>query len=223
MHRICVTLLLAATAWTPVAVAMRQAPPVCRTFSADEVRTASGATIGTITQSCSFDAATTSRVCRMRSRLTNTSFDLTYTDKYDSAADFVDEIRVVPPIARIRTQSRRYSSGSAPNATLVYDYDGARRQTRLSTNMGGNLLLTTYSAWDPKGRPTTATVSSRASTFTLQYSYDDVARTMTTTGSAYVQVDTYDADGNMIQEVSTGSGGRTTYTIKINKTDKVCK
>ena len=223
MHKICVTLLLAAAAWTPVAVAMRQTPQVCRTFSAEEVRTASGATSGTIAQSCNFDLATTSRVCTIRSRLSTNSFDLTFTDKYDSADDFVDEIKVVPPIARIRTQSRKYTSGSAPNATLVYDYDATRRQTRLSTNMGGNLLLTTYSAWDLKGRPTTAIVSSRASTFTLQYSYDDVARTMTTTGSAYVQVDTYDADGNMIQEVSTGSGGKTTFAIKINKTAKVCK
>lgn len=206
-----------------VAAAPVQTPPVCRTFTAEEVRTLSGAGSGTITQSCRFDLATTSRICNMRSRINAGSFDLTYTDKYNSVADFVDEVAVVPPIARIQKQSRRYTSGSAPNAEITYEYDATRRQTRLSTNMAGNLLVTTYGGWDAAGRPTTATVSTRASTITLQYKYDDAKRTMTITGPAGVEVDTFDVDGNMIHEETTDGGGRTVFTFKINKTDKVCK
>jgi YD repeat-containing protein len=89
--------------------------------------------------------------------------------------------------------------------------------------MAGNLLVTTYSAWDPLGRPTAAIVSSRASTINLQYKYDDALRTMTTTNPVGVQVDTYDADGNMTREEAIDGSGKTTYSIKINKTEKVCK
>ena len=200
-----------------------QTAPQCRTFTAEEVRTLSGAAAGTISQTCRFDLPTTSRICTMRTRLSNTSFDLAYTDKDNSVADFVDEVRIVPPIARIQTQTRRYTSGSGPNAQIAYEYDAAKRQTRLSTNMSGNLLVTTYSDWDPLGRPTVAIVSSQASTIKLQYKYDDALRTMTTTGPAGVQVETYDADGNMIRSESTDGSGKTVSTFKINKTEKVCK
>jgi YD repeat-containing protein len=203
-------------------LAQTSSPP-CRTFTTDEVRMVSGAAAGTITQTCQFDLPSTSRICTMRTRLRHTSFDLMYTDKYNSVADFVDEVRSVPPIARIQTQSRRYTSGSGPNAQITYEYDATRRQTRLSTNMGGNLLVTTYSAWDPIGRPTAVKVSSAASTFNLQYKYDDALRVMTITGPAGVQVQTYDADGNMIREETTDGGGKALYAIKINKTEKVCK
>ena len=207
-----------------VTTGLAQAPsPQCRTFTAEEVRTVSGAAAGTISQTCRFDVPTTSRICTMRTRLKHTSFDLSYTDKYSSVADFVDEIRIVPPISRIQSQTRRYTSGSGPNAEIAYEYDGAGRQTRLSTNMSGNLLVTTYSAWDPLGRPTVATVSSRAPTINLQYKYDDALRTMTTTNPAGIQVSTYDSDGNMIREESTDGGGKTTSAFKINKTEKVCK
>ena len=207
-----------------VATSLAQTPPpACRTFAADEVRTVTGAAAGTISQTCRFDLPTTSRICNMRTRLSNTSFEVTYTDKYNSVADFVDEIRVVPPISRIQTQTRRYISGSGPNAQLTYEYDATRRQTRVSANMNGNLLVTTYSTWDSSGRPTTARISSAASTIELKYKYDDVLRTMSTTGPAGNQVDTYDADGNMIREVSEDGSGRAVYDVKINKTDKVCK
>ena len=219
--RASAALVVASLCWSGVN-ANTQAP-ACRIFSAEEVRTVSGATAGTITQSCRFDMASTSRICTIRTRLGATSFDLTFTDKYDSVADFVDEIRIVPPISRIQSQSRKYTSGSAPNSQLAYEYDAARRQTRLSTNMGGNLLVTTYSAWDALGRPTAATVSSRASTINLQYKYDDVLRTMTTTNPVGVQVDTYDSDGNMTREEAIDGSGKTIFSITINKTDKVCK
>ena len=222
MRKVWIATILVALVWIETGAAITQSAPTCRIYTVDEVRTATGATSGTISQACKFDVPTTSRVCTMRTRLGATSFDVTYTDKYNSVEDFVDEVRVVPPIARIQTQSRRYMSGSGPTGNLTYEYDATRRQTRISANMGGNPLVTTYSAWDPLGRPTTAVVSSPASTITLQYKYDNAARTMTTTGPAGVQVDTYDADGNMIREETTNGSGRTVYSFKI-RTDKVCK
>ena len=217
------SLVLAASSLI-VATGLAQTPqPTCRTFSAEEVRTVTGAAAGTISQTCRFDLPTTSRICAMRTRLSNTSFEVSYTDKYNSVADFVDEIRIVPPIARIQTQTRRYTSGSGPNAQLTYEYDATRRQTRVSANMSGNLLVTTYSTWDQLGRPTTAKISSAASTIELKYKCDDVLRTMTTTGPAGSQVDTYNADGNMIREVSEDGSGRAIYDVKINKTERVCK
>jgi hypothetical protein len=46
---------------------------------------------------------------------------------------------------------------------------------------------------------------------------------MRTTGPVGVQIDTYDADGNMIHEVSTDGGGKTEIAIKIIKTERVCR
>jgi hypothetical protein len=201
----------------------RQSAPACRTFSAEEIRTVAGAVGGTISQACRFDLPTTSRICSIRTRLSATNFDVTFTDKYNSAADFVDEIRMVPPIARIQTQARQYTSGSGTNGQIKYEYDATARQTRLTSNMGGQLLVTTYSSWDPKGRPTMATVSSQAASFNLQYKYDDTQRTMTITGPAGIQVHGYDADGNLIKEDNVDGGGRSVTSIKITKTDKVCK
>jgi len=193
--------------------------PACRTYSAEEVRTLSGAASGNINQSCHFDAATLERVCTMQSRTSASSFTLKLTDKYESIADFVDEIRVIPPISRIRTQARRFPSGPAPNADVTYSYDTQGRQTRLTTAMAGRQQVVTYSAWDAAGRPTGALSNNVA----LQYKYDDTARTMTITGPAGVETDTYDADGNMIHEVSMDGGGTTTFAIKITKTEKVCR
>jgi hypothetical protein len=187
------------------------------------VRTLSGASSGTINQTCHFDAATYERLCTIRSRTNAGSFTLTLTDKYTSVADFVDEIRVIPPIARIHRQTRRFASGPAANADVTYEYDGARRQTRLSTAVNNNLMVMTYNGWDAVGRPTGGVSSSKASTVSLKYTYDDAARTMTIAGPAGVEVDTYNADGNMIHEISTDGSGKTDFAIKIVKTEMVCR
>ena len=215
--------ILATVAVCSTAVLGRQAAPECRTFSVEEIRTAAGAATGTIHQACRFDVPTTSRICTIRTRLSAMNFDVTFTDKYNSLADFIDEIRMVPPIARIQTQARQYTSGAGTNGQIKYEYDATRRQTRLTSNMGGNLLVTTYTSWDPKGRPTVATVSSMGSSFNLQYKYDDTLRTMTIVSPAGLQVHGYDADGNLIKEDSADGSGRTVFSIKINKTEKVCK
>jgi hypothetical protein len=46
---------------------------------------------------------------------------------------------------------------------------------------------------------------------------------MTITGPVGVEVDTYNADGNMIHEVSTDGSGRTEYATDILKTEKACR
>jgi hypothetical protein len=202
-----------------------QAPPAprCRTYSVEEVRTLSGAGSGAIEQTCHFDSVTFERACTIRSRTNAGSFTLNITDTYVSVGDFVDEIRVIPPIARIRRQTRRFANRPAANADLTYEYDSTQRQTRISTRMNGNLMVVTYGAWDSLGRPTSAVSSNRASTVSLTYSYDDRARTMKITGPAGEEVDTYNADGNMIHEVSTDGGGKTDFAIKIAKTETVCR
>jgi hypothetical protein len=202
-----------------------QVPPApsCRTYSADEMRTLSGASSGTINQTCHFDAATYERLCTIRSRTSASSFTLNLTDTYTSVADFVDEIRVIPPIARIQRQTRRFTNGPAANADVTYEYDSARRQTRLSTAVNRNLSVMTYNSWDAMGRPTSGVSSSRASTVSLKYTYDDAARTMTITGPAGVEVDTYDGGGNMIHETSTDGGGKTEVAVQIVKTEMVCR
>src|SRR5262245_6938329 len=224
MHQIRLGVTIACVLSVGVMAQDRMDKPTCRIFSAEEVRSVSGGTSGSISQSCKWDAATTSRICTMRTRQANTVFDLTYTDKYASVADFVDEVTVNPPISRIQSQSRRYISGSATGGEIKYDYDSMRRQAKLSGIMGTNLVLTTYTAWDFKGRPTAATVATnQASPIALQYRYDDGLRTMTTTGPVGSQVDTYDINGNMIRSESKDGHGLTTYVITINKTEKVCK
>ena len=206
-----------------IAAGQTHTTPQCRTYSAEEVRTLTGVGSGTIEQTCHFDHATYERVCTIRSRINAGSFELNLTDTYLSVGDFVDEIRVIPPIARIQRQTRRFVSGPAANADLTYEYDTTHRQTRISTNMNGNLMVTTYNAWDAHGRPTSAVTNNRASTVSLTYTYDDHARTMRINGPAGEEVDTYNADGNMIHEVSTDGGGKTDYAIRIVKTDTVCR
>jgi hypothetical protein len=95
-------------------------------------------------------------------------------------------------------------------------------QTRLSTSMNGKVMVMTYSGWDAVGRPTGAASTGRGAA-TLKCAYDDVARTMTITGPAGMEVDTYDPDGNMIREVSTDGGGKTEFAFKIAKTETVCR
>jgi hypothetical protein len=144
--------LLLMTAWASltwiIAAGQTHSTPQCRTYSAEEVRTLTGVGSGTIEQTCHFDHATYERVCTIRSRINAGSFELNLTDTYLSVGDFVDEIRVIPPIAGIRRQTRRFVSGPAANADLTYEYDTAHRQTRISTNMNGNLMVTTYNTWD---------------------------------------------------------------------------
>ena len=197
--------------------------PECRTYSAEEVRTLSGRATGTINQTCRFDTATYERICTIRSRINTGSFTLTLTDKYASVGEFVDEIRMIPPIARIQRQNRRFASGPGANADLTYEYDSDRRQTRISTVVNGNRSVLTYKTWDGLGRPTSAVSSTRASMVSLTYTYDDVARTMTITGPAGVEVDTYNPDGNMIHEVSTDGGGKTDTAINITRVETVCR
>jgi len=222
--RVGVLLACAGSALASTASIRQASPaPTCRTYSAEEVRTLSGAGSGTIRQTCRFDAATFERACAMRSKTNAGSFTLNLTDKYASVADFVDEVRVVPPIARIQRQTRRFASSPAANADVTYEYDPARRQVRMSTDMNGNPIVMTYNAWDNMGRPTVAMSSSRGSTMSLKYAYDDAARTMTITGPAGVEVDTYNADGNMIREVSTDGSGKTEYAVEIVKTETICR
>jgi len=203
--------------------AQAPAPPSCRTYSAQDVRTLSGAGTGTIEQSCRFDTISFERICTIRSRTHAGPFTLTLTDTYASTADFIDEIRVVPPIARIQRQTRRFDTMPAGNADVTYTYDSDRGQTRLATAVNNNLVVLTYRTWDAAGRPTSAVSTGAPVAMSFKYAYDDARRTMTMTTPRSAEVDTYDADGNMIHEIETTGGAKTTFDIRITKTEKVCR
>lgn len=126
-------------------------------------------------------------------------------------------------IARIQRQSRRFDDRPAGNADVTYTYDSDRRQTRLATALNNNLVVLTYRTWDAAGRPTSAASTGAPAAISFKYAYDDARRTMTMTTPASAEVDTYDADGNMIHEVETNGGARTTFDIRITKTEKVCR
>ena len=144
---------------------------------------------------------------------------------YASTADFVDEIRVIPP-ALLRTADIRNSSGdstctvpgSVQNAT--YAYDAQRRLTQILNGPAS----TTYTAWDTSGRPTQGSVGTATP---VVISYDSTALTETQTvgtdTAAIVTATTFDSNGTPTKIVTTANGVTTTLTTQISQTAQVCK
>ena len=144
----------------------------------------------------------------------------TTVNSYRSTADFVDEVRVIPPVTLVAGTSTT-GSGLCGSGTsnVTYSYDSQRRLTQF-TGPGGP---TTYTAWDSSGRPTAGAYSGSS----LSYAYNDAARTLTLTtiSGSMTSVDTitFDANGtNIMEVVKTGSNTSTT-THTITSTDRVCK
>jgi YD repeat-containing protein len=199
----------------------------CRTYSADEVRTYSTSPSrgsGSIKQTCHFDRAANQRTCTQRHSGDAGTYTVVLVDAYESAAGFVEEVSVVPPIARVLSGQRRFSGTPAPDADLTFSYDAQRRQTHLVTRMSNGMTQTlTYTAWDPAGRPTVAVAGAPGGGFQLAYAYDDAERTMTIRGPAGVQTHTYDANGNLIHEVAVAAGNTVTYAITLDRTETICR
>ena len=141
---------------------------------------------------------------------------------YNSVADFVDEVRVIPPIS-LATTAVNTNSGAcgAGTATTTYVYDSQRRVTQLTN---GTSATTTYTAWDSSGRPTAGTSGGA----TLSLVYDDGARTYTTTqsppgGTQSVSTLSFDANGAQTKIVLVQGGVTTTTTFTNLATATVCK
>jgi hypothetical protein len=190
----------------------------CRTYATSGTEVGDGTSAGTsMTFTASFNPST--------NQFTTTSLFAsgglcsTGVYSYSSSTDFVNEVRVIPPLTLATgltfTQGGTCGSGTAHG---TYSYDSQRRVTRFLQDGLGS--VTSYSAWDSAGRPTTGVQDGVA--FTDVYS--DAARTLTFTSSSAgmmisIYTQTYDANGNLIRV--SNAGGSDIYTV--TSTGSVCK
>ena len=138
----------------------------------------------------------------------------------EQVADFVDEVRVIPPVSRaidaVNTNSGSCGTGTF---TTTYAYDSQRRVVQITN---GTSAATTYTAWDESGRPTAGTTGGNG----LSLVYNDAARTVTTTQSGSqpsVSTLSFDANGAQTQIVLVQSGITTTTSFTNTATATVCK
>lgn len=197
---------------------------VCRTYptraNVHTTNSASSITFDAI-ETGAFDTST--RKATVQSNFANGSPCSTNVISYNSVADFVDEVRVVPPVS-LATTAVNTNSGACGSvtATTGYMYDGQRRVTQLTNGSGGT---TTYTSWDGSGRPTAGTTSGGA---TMTLAYDDGARTLTTIenppgGAQAVSTISFDANGAQTKIVVIQAGITSTTTFTNTSTATVCK
>ena len=138
-----------------------------------------------------------------------------WSTSYDSIADFVDEVSVLPPKTRWTSQSGvSTSNGASPpcgnstvTGTTTNSYDGQGRLARSVSNGGSASLITippgnanVYTEWDVFGRPTAYANPIGFAVSPVRISYDDSAHTRSTVNPAFANttiVDTFDANGNL--------------------------
>ncbi len=198
--------------------------PACRTYFTNEnitTRTSGTNIVFNAIQSANFDTSTKKATTTVK--FANGSVCGTGVATYNSVADFVDEVRVIPPVfLAVGTTSGgggACGGGGSAAGSLTYHYDSSRRLTGWTAVPGET---TTFTAWDSSGRPTTGTTSKGG---TLSYVYDDGARTLTATSNPgnTVSTLTFDANGNMIKQVLLTGGVTVTTTFDITSTATVCK
>ena len=178
---------------------------VCRNFpAAAAIATTSGPYSSNMAQACSYSGATHEITCTykysdsMGCRSTSVA-----AAKYLSAADIVDEAKVVPPLYLVTGVSTTAtgSCGMQPSS-VDYFYDDQRRLTQMVVKSASGAQTTNYTAWDKAGRPTTGVASGLGPAIMHSLAYDDTARTLTlTTGSQGIMsviTTTYDTNGNTI-------------------------
>jgi hypothetical protein len=199
----------------------------CRNYSAQETRlgtSSSGTPVGRITQTCNYSTAANEMTCTLNHD--SPAYSVTVVFKYASTADFVDEVRVIPPLSYGTSGSTTYTpAGLAPSSTFTLTFDAQRRTTQRVTQFSnGTSQVVRYTGWDAAGRPSGAILSNPQGE-TLLYSYDDTARTFTirTPSINSVQTHGFNADGNQISTVATVAGVTTTYTSTITSTGRVCR
>jgi hypothetical protein len=206
------------------------AAQTCRTYSTQQttaLTSSDGAQSATIVQSCTYDSSANELACTLNhSDSSGFSYSVRNVARYASAADFVDEVRVVPPLSLATGGTIAYTPAStAPGSSYSFAYDAQRRQTqRVFQFTNGTTQTVVHTGWDAAGRPTGATLSIPEPT-TLLYAYNDAARsyTITTPSVGGVQTHTFNADGNLISLVATVAGRTTTQTVAISGTGRVCK
>jgi YD repeat-containing protein len=193
----------------------------CRTY-------ATGANVRTTTSASSivFDGVetgnfdTSTRKATVETKFANGAPCSTGVTSYNSVADFVDEVRVIPGVF-LATGTTNMNSGACGTAggSLTYTYDSQRRLISTTTSAGAG---TTYTAWDSSGRPTAGTTSTGG---TITNVYDDAARTQTQTQLPQNAVSTLSFDPNGIQSgiVVVEAGVTSTTTFTTTATATVCQ
>jgi hypothetical protein len=198
--------------------------PACRTYpTSANVHTTNSASsvVFDALEAATFDSS--SRRATVNTNFANGAPCSTLVTSYNSVADFVDEVRVIPPVA-LSTTSVNTNSGACGTvvATSSYTYDSQRRVTQISNSAGGVVV---YTAWDTSGRPTAGTTSTGT---TISIVYDNAARSWTETqtqsnGTRSVGTLTFDANGAQIRNVVVQGNVTTTTTFTNTATATVCK
>lgn len=161
--------------------------------------------------------------------------------QYASVADFIDELAAVPPVPRAMRSTSTVSTrligppGTDPNAacgppstTAGFSYDGQRRVTRIVENRSpGGTTTFTYTAWDASRRPTAGTEAEPSGTSSLTITYNDTARTRTVRKDGSlgqtVTTETYDANGTVLESVTTSGSQSETYSASVLNAISVCR
>jgi hypothetical protein len=203
-----------------------KAVPVCRNYATvfDTTIFTQSIADSTARTTCAFDRTALRLTCSETTTgpLAGTTMRIS---SYASLADFVEEAAAV---GRARVQRIEITSGNS-SATDIYSYDAQKRPTRLEIQMNGGPFVTTiYTDWDGQGRPVAYNGSSAScASSSGAMSYDDAARTVTSTGSgcagSSILTTTYDSNGNLLQ-LAFSSRGTTTYstTSTVTATAAVC-
>lgn len=123
--------------------------------------------------------------CLIRS----TGITFTEVTSYASKADFIDEVRVIPPLKKALSDRTVAPTSSR---TTSYFYDAEGRLVRAESFAGATTSV--YTAWDAAGRPTAGGGDTDQRTTV----YDDVARASTETlvGLNVIYIRVFDANGN---------------------------
>ena len=199
----------------------------CRTYSIRQVgqmTSSNGMMTGRTEQNCTpYNRSTNSVRCTLTHTGGTGNLTQTVTGYFKSVSDFVDEVRVVPPLMRMTRQEM----GAQPaQSTLDIFYDGQGRPARSVLTSSTGVQNSQFAGWDKEGRYTDVTISSAmAPTERVTYSYDDAARTMTITNKriGFTGVYTHDENGILIKSVTTDASGQRTLVVTIGSTDKICK
>jgi len=191
---------------------------------------APGGFSSTFKQTCSFDSQAFRGTCTNEysdSRGTSNG-STTFVTTYASIGEFLDEVRVVPPLFKALKSNATTTGPAGRTSETTYTYDGQGRLTKEAT--AGAPTSTTYTEWDKAGRPTKVQDVGRGFNNTRDVSFDDVQRTrtirVTPAGRGQVvmtTIETFDADGNPIRQVATAGPSTTTTTITINSTQRICR
>lgn len=210
----------------------------CRTYatSYSAAQTVNGALTDSLLYAYSFDKSTSTFSLTLTSVTfaPRTTQNDVWTFQYNSVADFVDEVSVVPGRTLVRTALDNNASGTANE---LFTYDGQNRLvTQRAISSTGSTLLWTYTAWDASGRPTAGTLAVTSGGTTLPTRqlvivYDGSARTTTTTSTSSsgtdVSVATVDANDNSSAFTDTFTSASVTQTVatafRVNTTAQVCK